>query len=110
MDAITSGSPINDPSKQPRAMRTLLSQVAKRYVAGPEVADAQAVMQRYTAQELACTLGYWDKPAEAPQSVLQRLASARWGSAVQVLSSSDSASPGLELLLDHWRSHSTTSR
>ena len=63
-----------------RAMRTLLSQVAKRYVAGPEVADAQAVMQRYTAQELACTLGYWDRPTEEPQSVLQQ-----YQAAMQVL-------------------------
>ena len=55
-----------------RAMRTLLSQVAQRYVAGPQVADAQAVMQRYTARDLACTLGYWDRPAEEPHSVLQQ--------------------------------------
>ena len=55
-----------------RAMRALLSQVATRYIAGPEVADAQRVMQRYAAQNLGSTLGYWDKPAEAPQLVLQQ--------------------------------------
>ena len=53
-------------------MRALLSQVATRYIAGPEVADAQRVMQRYAAQNLGSTLGYWDKPAEAPQLVLQQ--------------------------------------
>lgn len=63
-----------------RAMRALLLQVAHRYVAGPEVADAQAVMQRYTAPGLACTLGYWDKPAEEPQSVLRQ-----YQAAMQVL-------------------------
>lgn len=55
-----------------RAMQVLLTQVAKRYVAGPQVADAVTVMQRYLAQGRNCTLGYWDKPAEAPLAVLDQ--------------------------------------
>jgi proline dehydrogenase len=53
-------------------MRTLLTQVAKRYVVGPAVEDALPVIRRYAANNIGCTLGYWDKPGEDPALVLEQ--------------------------------------
>lgn len=52
-----------------QSMQRLLAQVAKRYVAGPTLDDARRVAQRYQAQGMATTLGYWDQEGEAPEQV-----------------------------------------
>lgn len=51
-------------------MRALLTQVGKRYVAGPGVEDAVKLAQKYSALQRRCTLGYWDRVGEAPEDVL----------------------------------------
>jgi proline dehydrogenase len=52
-----------------QSMQRLLAQVAKRYVAGPTLADGCRVAQRYRDQGLATTLGYWDQEGEPPTQV-----------------------------------------
>lgn len=65
-------------------MRALLTQVAKRYVVGPEVTDAQVVMRRYASDKLGCALGYWEKPAEDPALVY-----AQYERSIQALTAPD---------------------
>lgn len=52
-------------------MKSVLTRVGKRYVAGPEVEDAIRLLQKYSAQQRNCTLGYWDREGEDPEKVLQ---------------------------------------
>jgi proline dehydrogenase len=44
--------------------------VARRYVAGAELADGLAVAERLRAAGMAVALGYWDGAGDTPQTVL----------------------------------------
>ncbi len=57
---------------QHRAMKDLLNRAARRYVSGPEVADAVRTAQMLRGRGLSCTFGYWDSGTDAPADVARQ--------------------------------------
>lgn len=47
----------------------ILRQVAKAYVAGDSIADAQAVAAKWARRGIGCTMGFWDDYRDQPRGV-----------------------------------------
>ncbi len=53
-------------------MNELVKRAARRYISGPEIADALRTGRMLHERGLSCTFGYWDSGSDAPTDVAQR--------------------------------------